>query len=1032
MSSDPDWAAKGRQMTEDGSDGLWLRFGPKPSDSTLSKFFSCRCNPCVTIFATVLLFGWVLFCMAWTPGKYCQGIQSTEFNQTASCDSPFVPQYDTDVITAGPIHVNAGTDVNGTNGTEANGANDTDGMNGTGANGTNSTNGNDVNGVIGTDVNGRNGTNSTDVNGTTSADKCIFTIKRQKVDDVDCYPPRLEFSYWMAWCTYTWTWLYISTQNIWIVFVFVLIFHPRYGKLKLGADDDQPEFTNMEWFAMIFCCGVATGLFYFSIGEPINHYEPCGKWAFGGPDGADWGTRQCLGTSNWANRFSHLPDNERAQKAMELTFYHWGLHGWVCYAIVGCILGILHFRKGLPMTMKTCFYPLLGERIYGFMGDLIDVLSIVCTTFGVCTSLGMGVQQINAGIKMLSGGTNWLGVKWYGVENQDEWYNDYKDSAKDIWDIQKESWRLSNPWSVATAGLVSQRMTEVSEQILLIWFITTASTVSICTGLDIGVKWLSIIALVLGFFLLWVVLALDDTWFIFNLFVQTLGYYMQNIIETGFYTGAFDQQIDGAPDGRQEYGPPSGAGWMNDWTIFYWGWWISWAPFVGVFLARISKGRTVREFLVTCIIITVLYNFVWMTVWGGAALKMEMAAEHAGIDCSGSYSTNYCRVDPRSGSGAGRFSGEPEYFCSTVTRLSCHYFDYPPMMFDVVNQYVTLGTFLSVLIVIALFLYFITSSDSGSLVDTIVAANGIREPCIAQRVWWSLTEGLAATGLTYSSLFDVADPRAGMKALQAASIASGLPYTFLVCFICVALWKVFKYEFEEDTFESGFRSGVLDFGLTLYTGKSGSDLPIGFGGPQIKADRIMGALKNCFFPFPDLLNCLKSVREKKGEPATMYDTITAVFTGIVLYYTGWLLVFIDWIPVPTGGYITQGVWNGTYNIIDKEISNRYGYFHLYTNEWKAGEVLTTNSDFEPSRGESMGVGDRVGHPMHLLVFGWFFIFMFIGLVMTLRSSAREVLKIKGNPIEDFLCSFFLWPTVLLQIKETLEDGPVGKKEETSL
>lgn len=194
----------------------------------------------------------------------------------------------------------------------------------------------------------------------------------------------------------------------------------------------------------------------------------------------------------------------------------------------------------------------------------------------------------------------------------------------------------------------------------------------------------------------------------------------------------------------------------------------------------------------------------------------------------------------------------------------------------------------------------------------------------------------------------------------------------------------------------------------------------------------MGALKNCFFPFPDLLNCLKSVREKKGEPATMYDTITAVFTGIVLYYTGWLLVFIDWIPVPTGGYITQGVWNGTYNIIDKEISNRYGYFHLYTNEWKAGEVLTTNSDFEPSRGESMGVGDRVGHPMHLLVFGWFFIFMFIGLVMTLRSSAREVLKIKGNPIEDFLCSFFLWPTVLLQIKETLEDGPVGKKEETSL
>merc|ERR1711972_430550 len=149
-------------------------------------------------------------------------------------------------------------------------------------------------------------------------------------------------------------------------------------------------------------------------------------------------------------------------------------------------------------------------------------------------------------------------------------------------------------------------------------------------------------------------------------------------------------------------------------------------------------------------------------------------------------------------------------------------------------------------IIIALFLYFITSSDSGSLVDTIVAANGIREPCIMQRVWWSLTEGISATGLLYSSLFDVADPRAGMKALQAASIAAGLPYTFLVCFICVALWKMMKYEFEEDTFESGFRSHVLDFGFTLYTGKAGPDLPIGFGGPQFKASRILGTLKNCF------------------------------------------------------------------------------------------------------------------------------------------------------------------------------------------
>merc|ERR1712151_933448 len=186
-------------------------------------------------------------------------------------------------------------------------------------------------------------------------------------------------------------------------------------------------------------------------------------------------------------------------------------------------------------------------------------------------------------------------------------------------------------------------------------------------------------------------------------------------------------------------------------------------------------------------------------------------------------------------------------------------------------------------------------------------------------------------------------------------IAAGLPYTFLVCYICVALWKMMKYEFEEDTFESGFRSHVLDFGFTLYTGKAGRDGPNGFGGPQFKATRILGTLKNCFFSFPDLLKGMQKVRAKRDQPATIYDTIAAVITGILFYYIGWLLVFLDWIPVAMGGYITQGVWNGTYNIIDKEISNRYGYFHLYTNKWETGEVLTRSPDFEPSRGSQWGL-----------------------------------------------------------------------------
>jgi len=963
---DSDWAAKGKAMVAEGSDGIWLRFGPKPDETRLaSRFFAIRCNPCVSISATVLLFGWVIFCMAWSPGKWCLGGGTQVLNVT-SPNATLSVQYNTDVVQQ-------------------------------------------FYGLVGSEY--------------------VFQVQRQVVEEKDCYVPRKEFSYWMAWVTYTSTWLYIATQDVWIVFLLLLIVS-KYGKLKLGPDDEPPEFSNIEWFSMIFCCGVATGLFYFSVGEPINHYEPCGRWAWSGPDPNNWANLPCKGTSGWANRYSHLPDNERAQAAMSLVFYHWGLHGWVCYAVVGCLLGLLHFRKGLPMTMKTCFYPLIGARVYSFWGDVIDVVSIVCTTFGVCTSLGMGVQQINAGLHILNGGKNWIGLGFYGVENQEEWFDESREGAMSTYNVQTESWRASNPFSVTTAGLIMQRKKEVSEQMLLIWIITSVSTVSICSGLNVGVKWLSIVALVLGCFLLWVVLIMDDTWFIANLFVQTLGHYLQYIVQVGTYTGAFDQPEHGAPDGRQEYGPPSGAGWMNDWTIFYWGWWISWAPFCGVFLARISKGRTVREFLVTCIIITVTFNFAWMTIWGGAALKMEMSAEKAGITCvSGQakdFTKNYCRADPTAPSqGFGRHSGEPLYFCSSVTRLSCHYFNYPPMMFDVVMQYSNLGPFLSVLIILALFLYFVTSSDSGSLVDTMVAANGIAEPVIAQRVWWSLTEGLAATGLMYASIFDVSDPRASMKALQAASIAAGLPYTFLVCFMCVALWRTLKLEFGEEQFGQGFRSSVLDVGVTLYRGSPGTEKCLSVAGPLIDRKRLTATLRSALCPVMDLWSALAKLREKRGQRAGAWETAVAALVGIALYYAGWLLVCLDWIPIPANGYNEFGVWNGTYNIVPNQVSNRYGHFRLFTNDWSAGEVMTRNTAFSADRKESMGVGDRVGHPMHLAVFGWFFILFFVAVVTATRTSVREALKIRGSAFEDFLCSLFLWPMVLVQINETLDQGPLG-------
>jgi choline-glycine betaine transporter len=832
----------------------------------------------------------------------------------------------------------------------------------------------------------------------------------------------------MGWVTHTTTWLYISTQNVWIVFLLYLAVS-KYGSIKMGPEDEGTEFTNLEWFSMIFCCGVATGLFYFSVGEPINHYEPCGKWAFSGPivsDGVpDFGQIACLGTPNWANRMSHLPDNERAAEAMNLTLYHWGLHGWVCYGIVGALLGVLHWRKGLPLTIKTCFYPLIGDRVFGFWGDFIDVISVVCTTFGICTSLGMGVQQINAGIHRLNSGKNWLGHEWYGEANMAEWY-EADGYAKSIFDAQKESWRLANPWGWATARLIEQHVTEIREQIFLIWVITGISTFSICSGLKIGVKWLSIIAWVLGIFTLWIVFALDDTWFICNLMVQAIGHYINYLPQVGHYTGAFDQPEHSAPDGRQEYGAPSGYSWMNDWTIFYWGWWISWAPFVGVFLARISKGRTIRELITTCLIIAVSYNFFWLLTWGGAALKMEMAAEKAGIDCSDGYTKNYCRPDPTPAQ-QGRTNPvtEPVYFCSSVTRLSCHYFDYPPMMFDVVNQYQNLGTFMSVIIIICLFLYFITSSDSGSLVDTIISANGISEPCIGQRVWWSLTEGLSATGLMYSSLFDVSDRRGTMKALQAASIAAGLPYTVLVCFMCVALWKTVRYEFEEDAPGLGFKSSVLDFGITLYRGVKGPDLCFNLGGPLFNGDKLSGFCKNLFFPFSSLRTAMEMIARKRGQKVGSQQLLVAAVVGILVYYVGWLLVFLDFVPIEEGGYVVLPKWNGTYSLGEEKVSTRYGHFRLYTNPWAPNEVATYANNPLTDHKESMAMGDRVGAHMQLAVFGWFFLLGFGAVVTVIRTSAREVLRIKGTLVDDALCSLFFWPTVLYQINEALA-APVSE------
>jgi hypothetical protein len=356
------------------------------------------------------------------------------------------------------------------------------------------------------------------------------------------------------------------------------------------------------------------------------------------------------------------------------------------------------------------------------------------------------------------------------------------------------------------------------------------------------------------------------------------------------------------------------------------------------------------------------------------------------------------------------------------------------MMFDLVSQYHSLGTFLSVIIIISLFLYFITSSDSGSLVDTIVAANGIDEPCIGQRVWWSLTEGLSATGLMYSSMFDVSDARATMKALQAASIAAGLPYTALVCFMCVSLWKALQYEFEEDSVGVGFRSSCLDFGVTLYQGLPG-DRCFNFGGPKINFNRLKRFFKNLICPFIDMKAAMEKIAIQKRGHAGAYETIVPIFAGVVLYYAGFILLCLDWLPIEEGGHIMRGkpllTADGYVDhIVDKPISNRYGYFRMYTNDWVDGSVVTqaTMPGYAADYKESMALGDRVGASNHFSVIGWFLILFFGGIVYVIRANVRELLKIRGSQIDDMLCGFCLWPTVLIQLNEALDDGAIQAEE----
>ncbi len=445
-------------------------------------------------------------------------------------------------------------------------------------------------------------------------------------------------------------WFYMAAVAFFLFFVVALLLSP-YSRVRLGPDDSRPEYSYASWLAMLFSAGMGIGLVFFSVAEPIFHYlAPPGMEGEGAA---------------------------AAREAMRITFFHWGVHAWAIYIVVGMSLAYFSFRKGLPLSIRSAFHPLLGDRIHGPIGNTIDVLAIFGTMFGVATSLGLGVLQVNAGLNYL-----------FELE-------------------------------------VSTRV-----QVLLIAGITAVATVSVVLGLDRGIRRLSNFNMIVALVLILFVFAVGPSTFLLNAWVENTGLYLQSLVASSFW-------IDAYGDGE----------WHGDWTLFYWGWWIAWSPFVGMFIARISRGRTMREFIVGVLLVPTALTTFWLTVFGNTALHREVFGE-GGIAASGR---------------------EEE------------------MLFAML-QGLPLSAVTSILAMLVIVNFFVTSSDSGSLVIDMLASGGNPDPPKAQRVFWALSEGAVAAVLLLTG---------GLMALRTAAITTGLPFTLVLLVMCWSLFTALRRERRE-------------------------------------------------------------------------------------------------------------------------------------------------------------------------------------------------------------------------------------------
>ncbi|MXZ61895.1 MAG: BCCT family transporter [Acidobacteria bacterium] len=449
-----------------------------------------------------------------------------------------------------------------------------------------------------------------------------------------------------AWLTSTFDWMFMAAANVFMLFCLAVVASPL-GRIRLGGPDARPDYSNWSWFAMLFAAGIGIGLMFFGVAEPVTHFRnpPLGVAP------ADTAAVEGL--------------------AVAATLYHWGLHGWAIYAVAALALAFAAYNLGLPMSLRSAFYPVLGDRVWGRFGHVVDILAVFATIFGLATSLGLGVEQLAAGLDHL-----------FGI-----------------------------PPTHAT-------------EVLLIAAITAVTLASVVLGMQKGVKRLSQANMALALALLAFVFAAGPTLDLLARFAGSLGHYLGAIGPLSNWVGREDLHY------------------LHGWTTFYWAWWLSWAPCVGMFVARISRGRTVRSLVGCMLLFPLLLETLWFNTFGGTALSFQRAGATGMADAVQ--------------------AGQPELALFRMLELL-------PLA-DVTS-------FVSIVLVMV---FFVTSSDSGTLVIDTITAGGKMDAPIVQRVFWASFEGLIAITLLISG---------GLVALQTAALTTGFPITLILLALCYSIWK---------------------------------------------------------------------------------------------------------------------------------------------------------------------------------------------------------------------------------------------------